>query len=206
MRFSDATVPAMRHLPNALTIARIAITPVLLGLLLSETLLGQFWAFGLFVAAAVSDYLDGKLARSYQVRSRLGQFLDPFADKILVLGTFACLAYLIPAVVPWWAVVLIALRDVGVTVLRSWAEAHGRSLRTTPVARAKTLVQLIYLILLLLLLACTKAPGALGRGAGAVLEGPVPFLVLLFVVGFTVVTGLLYAFRQEYTPPSQFHG
>lgn len=196
----------MRHVPNALTITRILLTPVMLVLLLSNTLVGQAWAFVLFVIAAVSDYLDGKIARSYKVRSRLGQFLDPLADKVLVLGTFTALAYLIPEVIPWWAVVLIASRDALVTLLRTWAESRGRSIRTLGIAKTKTLVQLIFLIIILLLLALSKAPGAVGRMAISLLSSPVPFILLLGVVFFTVITGLVYLFRQEYSSPAQLNG
>lgn len=196
----------MKFVPNAITITRILVTPVLLVLLLSDTLLGQVWALGLFIFAAISDYLDGKLARSLQVGSRLGQFLDPFADKILVLGTFVALIVLIPEVVPWWGVVLIALRDVGVTGLRTWAESHGRSLRTLPSARYKTAVQLVFLIAVLVLLVAEKIPGELGQQAVWLLRSDIPFVIFLFVVAFTVVTGILYALRQEYTSSIELNG
>ncbi len=183
----------MRHLPNALTIARIALTPVLLVLLLSGTFTGQLAALGLFVAAAISDYLDGKLARSFRARSRLGQFLDPFADKVLVLGTFICLAVLLPEQVPWWAVGIIAARDLLVTGLRTWVEARGRSLRTLPMAKTKTTVQLVFLMGMLMLLVLRRLPGALGRYAEQILEGPLPLLLLIGLVALTVLTGLWYA-------------
>src|SRR5690606_26877245 len=128
----------MKYVPNALTIARIIITPLMLVALLSNTFPGLVIALVLFIVAAISDYLDGKIARSYKVRSRLGTFLDPLADKVLVLGTFVALIFLVPQVVTWWAVALIAFRDLAVTLQRMWAEAHGRSLRTLPIAKAKT--------------------------------------------------------------------
>jgi len=180
------------YLPNALTIARIALTPVLLVLLLSGTFTGQLAALGLFVVAAFSDYLDGKLARSFRARSRLGQFLDPFADKVLVLGTFICLAILLPQQVPWWAVGVIAGRDVLVTGLRTWAEARGQSLRTLPLAKTKTTVQLVFLIGVLLLLVLRRLPGAWGMYARQTLEGPIPFWLLIGLVILTVLTGLWY--------------
>jgi CDP-diacylglycerol--glycerol-3-phosphate 3-phosphatidyltransferase len=192
---------SMKYLPNALTITRILLTPVVLVLLMSNTLWGQLWALGLFVFAAISDYLDGKLARSFQVRSRLGQFLDPFADKILVLGTFTVLAIMIPQIVPWWAVVLIAVRDFAITGIRTWAESRGISLRTMQVARTKTLVQLLFLIALLSLLIVTKIPGSTGRSARWLLYSEIPFVALVLVVAFTVITGVVYVMRQEYVSP-----
>lgn len=198
----------MKHVPNTLTIIRIVVTPVLLVLLLSGTFVGQLSALILFVLAAISDYLDGKLARVYKVGSRLGQFLDPFADKVLVLGTFAVLAYLLPTQVPWWGVALIALRDAGVTWLRSWAEARNRSLRTLGVAKAKTAVQLTFLITLLVFLAAEKMPGpAVVREVAAwVLNSPIVFVAMMLVVLFTLYTGVVYLFKQEYSSPVELDG
>lgn len=189
----------MKYVPNALTIARIVVTPVMLVLLFSETLLGMASALTLFVLAAVSDYLDGKIARQYKVGSRFGQFLDPLADKVLVLGTFVVLAILLPDAVPWWGVALIALRDAGVTGLRSWAESKGRSLRTLGVAKAKTGVQITYLILMLILLMARHVSGAIGTAAVTVLETWVPLVTFLLVVAFTVFTGIVYFLRLEYS-------
>ncbi len=196
----------IRYVPNALTIARILLTPVLLLLLWTNTLATLASALVLFILASISDYWDGRLARTYQVRTRLGQFLDPFADKVLVLGTFATLSVMEPQIVPWWAVLLIALRDVGVTALRSWAESHGRTLRTLSAAKWKTTFQLVFLIGMLLALTLTKIPGFIGSAAVRVLESGFPFALLLVVVGVTVGTGLLYAFRLEYTADTDLDG
>ena len=194
----------MRFVPNALTIARIVVTPVVLWLLLTGNLSGQIWALVLFVLAATSDYLDGRLARDFGVRSRLGQFLDPLADKILVVGTFAVLAIVMPDVVPWWAVAVILLRDIAVTVMRSWAESHGRSLRTSGAARAKTAAQLTFLIAMLLLLIATNVPGQVGTAAQAFIDTQIPYVLLLIVVVVTVLTGAMYFVRQDFSsaPPS----
>jgi CDP-diacylglycerol--glycerol-3-phosphate 3-phosphatidyltransferase len=180
------------------------VTPVLLVLLLSNTLPTLAGALVLFIIAAISDYLDGRLARTYQVRSRFGQFLDPFADKVLVLGTFITLSFMLPALVPWWAVLLIALRDVGITVLRSWAEANGRTLRTLKAAKWKTTFQLVYLIGMLLLLTLAKVPGIIGQTAVDALNSGLPIGLLIVVVLVTVGTGVLYATRMEYTATSEF--
>lgn len=193
----------MKYLPNALTIVRILLTPVLLWLLLIDTFWGYASGLGLFIVAAVSDYLDGKLARDYQVHSRLGQFLDPLADKILVLGTFGVLAYLMPGQVPWWGVVLIALRDFAVTGLRSWAESRGHSLRTLPLAKMKTTFQLTFLIATLTFLAAGALPmwTVIADAARWILGSPIIIISFLIVVVFTVATGVVYFVRQEYSNP-----
>ncbi len=198
----------MKHVPNALTIIRIIVTPVLLVLLLSGTFVGNLSALILFVLAAISDYLDGKLARVYKVGSRLGQFLDPIADKVLVLGTFAVLSYLLPTQVPWWGVLLIALRDAGVTWLRSWAESRNRSLRTLPIAKAKTAVQLTFLITLLVLLTAERLPGVdvVREAANWILNSPIIFIGMMLVVLFTLYTGIVYLFKQEYSSPVKLDG
>lgn len=196
----------MKHVPNVLTIGRILITPPLLLLLLSESLVGHTVGTVLFILAAISDYVDGKIARTYAVKSRLGQFLDPFADKVLVLGTFVVLIFTLPQVVSWWGVALVALRDLGVTLMRSWAEAHGRSLRTLQMARAKTAVQLTFLISTLLFMIAARVPGPVAGLARAFLEGWPALVFFWAVVAFTVLTGVLYLVRQEYTSPIKLNG
>lgn len=188
----------MRYIPNALSVARIVLTPVVLLLLTVPTLLAQSAAVMLFVAASASDYYDGKLARQMGARSRLGQFLDPLADKILVLGVFGMLAVLEPQAVPLWAVLVIAARDLLVTGLRSWAESQGRTLRTFRAAKAKTMSQLAFLFGMLVLRATTHLPGTLSGGARWLLhDSLVPYACLWIVVLLTVGTGALYVLHPQ---------
>lgn len=187
------TSAGLRYLPNLLTVGRILVTPLLLLLLTIPSQAGQASAVVLFFLASVSDYYDGVLARRYQVRSRLGQYLDPLADKILVLGTFGMLAIEEPSVVPWWAVAVIALRDVAVTALRSWIEAGGRTLHTYRIAKAKTMLQLAFLFGVLVLRTLTVSSPSLREPAVWLLrESPVPGVALAIVIGFTLATGALY--------------
>ncbi len=201
----------MKHLPNALTIGRIAVVPVFLVLLFSGTLAGQLVATVLFIAAAISDYWDGRLARQYGTGSRLGQFLDPLADKVLVLGAFFAFL-LLPADGEgnrlaeawwWWAVGLIALRDVAVTALRAWAERQGRPLETRYAAKLKTTVQLTFLIAVLVFLTASKLArfggwlGDLGALAAVALYSPATSVLLLVTVVLTLWTGALYFARRQ---------
>lgn len=202
----------MKYLPNVLTIFRIVATPFVLLLLLTDyffedRLWARLLALALFVFAAISDYWDGRLARTYGLRSRLGQFLDPLADKVLVLGTFVALALLLPDIVPWWAVGLIAFRDVMVTGLRSWAEAKGKTIHTSGLAKTKTTFQLTFIIATLLLLTLRLLPApleAVAAFADWFFETPFLYWLLVLVVFVTVLTGVLYFTKMEYTPSSEF--
>ena len=194
----------MKHLPNALTILRVVLTPVVLVGVWRGGFAWHLVAVVAFIVAAISDYWDGHFARLHATASRFGQFLDPLADKILVLGTFAVLAHVRPEVVPWWAVVLIAIRDIGVTVLRSVVEARGHSLRTLPMAKTKTALQLTFLIAVLVFMTVEHGigidgvVGMLAVAAGWLLTSPIVFLLLMALVAVTVGTGMLYVVQPQY--------
>lgn len=121
---------------NALTVARLLATPVFVALILAQ---GATWltvAVGVLVAG--SDGVDGWVARR-QGATRSGAFLDPLADKAVVLGAFFALAA--QGHLPWAPVVLIAAREVGMSVYRSYAGRRGVSVPARASAKAKTLVQ-----------------------------------------------------------------
>ena len=192
----------MKHLPNLLTISRIVLTPVFLVLILMGHFWEQFIAVIIFIVASISDWLDGKLARHYQVSSRLGKFLDPLADKILVLSAFIVLPFVLrdPWIVPWWGVTIIVIRDVLITGLRMYTESQGRSVVTLSLAKTKTAFQLTFLILALILLAASKSPWepVIGEYAGQILYSPFMFAFMLVVVALTAYTGYQYIrFRPQ---------
>jgi CDP-diacylglycerol---glycerol-3-phosphate 3-phosphatidyltransferase len=121
---------------NALTAARLLAAPAFVGLIVTE---GASWvtvAFG--VAVAGSDGVDGWLARRHGV-TRSGAFLDPLADKFVVLGAFVTLAA--QGRLPWLPVGLMAAREVGMSAYRSWAGRRGVSVPARPSAKLKTVVQ-----------------------------------------------------------------
>ncbi len=188
----------MHHVPNAITLSRIAALPVFLVFLFWDTLSGQAVALAIFVLAAVSDYYDGWLARKFGVRSRLGQFLDPIADKVLVLGTLTAMAILLPSIVPWWGLGLIALRDIYSTIVRLVARGRGQALRTIPMAKAKTTLQLVFIIVILVVLTCLHIPGQLQVAATWIMGSGLLFILFLLVVTVTGFTGIWYYLRAEY--------
>jgi cardiolipin synthase (CMP-forming) len=98
-------------IPNALSAARLAGVPVFLWLVLGlRSQAGDWWAVGVLIAAAASDWLDGKIARALNQQSRLGQMLDPAADRLYIVATILALA--IRSIIPWWLVGLLAAREV----------------------------------------------------------------------------------------------
>lgn len=136
------------NLPNILTLARIAAIPLLVVLLLFEGREAGFWAAAVFSAAAVTDWLDGWLARRWQIVTVLGKFLDPLADKLIVM---AALIMLIPhGRVPAWAVFLILAREMVVTGLRSIASSEGIVISASELGKTKTIFQMVAIIGLLL--------------------------------------------------------
>jgi CDP-diacylglycerol---glycerol-3-phosphate 3-phosphatidyltransferase len=142
------------NLPNALTLSRIFIVPLLVVVLLtpvSESWLGvpqYILGVTIFVAAALTDYFDGKIARSRQQVSKLGKLLDPIADKLLISAALISLVenHLAPA----WAVVIIVGREFAVTGLRSIAATEGVIISASRMGKFKMVAQVVTVGLLIL--------------------------------------------------------
>ncbi|MBV9094514.1 MAG: CDP-alcohol phosphatidyltransferase family protein [Streptosporangiaceae bacterium] len=102
-------------IPNAISAARLAGVPVFLWLVLGpRTAAADAWAVALLIAAGLSDWLDGKVARALNQSSRLGQVLDPAADRLYIAATVVALA--VRAIIPWWLVAVLAARELAVAV------------------------------------------------------------------------------------------
>jgi cardiolipin synthase len=98
-------------IPNGLSAARLAGVPVFLWLVLGlRSATGDYWAVGLLIVAGATDWLDGKIARALNQGSRLGQVLDPAADRLYIAATIVALA--VRAIIPWWLVAVLALREL----------------------------------------------------------------------------------------------
>ncbi len=114
--------------PNILSFIRLAGAPVFLWLLVVRE--ADLWAVAVLVVGGATDWLDGYLARSWHQRSRLGQVLDPMADRLYILATLLGLA--IREFVPWWLVVLLAARDL-VMAMTIWPALRRRGFASLPV-------------------------------------------------------------------------
>jgi CDP-diacylglycerol--glycerol-3-phosphate 3-phosphatidyltransferase len=128
------------NLPNSITLVRIALVPVFLVLAFRDTTAAAVGAFSVFLAASLSDFVDGYLARKHGTISRMGQFLDPLADKLLVGAALVVLVG--TRSFPLWAALLIGLREVAVQILRTQIVSGGGSLPASRVAKSKTFLQI----------------------------------------------------------------
>ncbi|HZU82020.1 MAG TPA: CDP-diacylglycerol--glycerol-3-phosphate 3-phosphatidyltransferase [Polyangiaceae bacterium] len=136
------------NLPNLLTMARIAAIPFFVWLLDTPTPERGFWACIVFTGAAITDVLDGYLARKLGVVSVLGKFLDPLADKLIVM---AALVWMVPmGRIAAWVVVLLLAREISITGLRSVAASEGVVISAGNEGKIKTALQMIGIVALVL--------------------------------------------------------
>ncbi len=143
--------PLLTSLPNILTYGRILAVPALVACLFFMQGDPARWsAFALFVAACVTDWLDGYLARAWEQQSTLGRMLDPIADKLLVATTLLMLTY-DRTIVDWhvWAAVIILCREILVSGLREFLAELNVKVHVTQLAKWKTSLQMIALAVLL---------------------------------------------------------
>ena len=164
---------------NVVTVARVMVSPVLFALITGSE--GSWVALALWVVLCASDGIDGYLARRYG-STRSGAFLDPLADKVLVLGAMFTLVG--RGVFPVLPVAIIAVREVAISLYRTFVGAKGVSIPATPVAKLKTVFQQL-------------AVGAALCPITAV-DGRWLWLTLLWVaVVLTVVSGAHYLLRAR---------
>ena len=144
------------NLPNIITLTRILACPVIFGLALAPGSGARLWAFGLFVAAGLSDVWDGYLARRYDMITNTGKLLDPIADKLLLVATFVPF-YLIShrgseldvipvwGPMPLWVIVVIFGRELFITLFRAYAAGRGVVIAAGKSGKRKALLQALFI-------------------------------------------------------------
>jgi len=145
---SSPAAPPILNLPNILTMTRIAAIPLLAVLLMSPSQPAGLWATVVFSLASITDWLDGYLARRMGIVTIFGKFLDPIADKLIVM---AALIMILPyGRVPAWMVLVILGREIIITGLRRIASSEGIVIQASDLGKFKTIFQLVAIIGLLL--------------------------------------------------------
>ncbi|MSN25680.1 MAG: CDP-diacylglycerol--glycerol-3-phosphate 3-phosphatidyltransferase [Geobacter sp.] len=136
------------NLPNILTMTRIAAIPLLAVLLLSPSRNSGFWAAAVFALASITDWLDGYLARRMGIVTVFGKFLDPIADKMIVM---AAMVMILPfGRVPAWMVLVILGREIIITGLRGIASSEGIVIQASDLGKFKTIFQIVAILGLIL--------------------------------------------------------
>lgn len=174
---------------TAVTVARIALIPIFVYFMYAGVVEGEdpaariapAIALVLFALAAITDSLDGYLARRHQRVTRLGQFLDPLADKLLVGAALVVLVTL--RGFPLWAAIVIVVREVAVSLLRILALRKGRSLPASVLGKVKTALQIpTVMIWLLPRMGWIEA---------------VQNVALVLTLGMTLLSGIAYALKAR---------
>ena len=141
------------NVPNVLTVLRFGLTVLFIFAIHAEGVTAKVWAVVYFTAAVVTDFLDGYIARKYQLITVFGKIMDPIADKFLTLSAFFIFSRM--HIIAGWMFVLICIREVGVTALRLIAVKRGVALAAEAAGKIKTVLQMaaVYLIMVLIILA-----------------------------------------------------
>jgi cardiolipin synthase (CMP-forming) len=164
-------------IPNLITLARILLVPVVVWAIAT----GQIrLAFLLFLAAGISDGVDGFLAKRFGMKTELGAYLDPLADKVLIVSIYVTLG--ITGVIPLWIVILVVSRDIMIVgaIILSWVIDRPVQIKPLVVSKANTAAQIVFACLVL---------GS--HGLGIDIE-PVLTMVMVLVAVLTLLSVALY--------------
>lgn len=168
------------NLPNKLTILRILIVPFFVWLLLVDFPYSSLWATLLFIAASITDLLDGYIARKYNLVTDFGKFADPIADKILVISACVCLVE--TGVLPAWSVLIIIFREFVVSGIRMSAAAKSIVIPADKLGKLKTVTQMLAIILLI---------------SGWLNYFYLPYILYYISVFLTFLSGIMYTIKAK---------
>lgn len=197
--YSRLTEFSWVNVPNALTVMRIGMAFAMFWIVLDPSLISAVTAGMIFAIAAITDFVDGQIARSTGAITTFGKILDPIADKILVLGAFAVLAYL--SIFNFWLVVPILIREVSITAFRIYFLTKGVAVAAEKSGKQKTAVQIIAIgviyanLLYIKHFATTFSPGQ-AYYIGTTLMYLMYFLIAA-AIWLTVYSGFLF-FRNNW--------
>ena len=141
-----------KNLPNILTVARILSIPLIIYFFFSAEPIYKIVSFILVFIFSLTDFFDGYYARTYNLVTGLGKYLDPLADKIFILSLFFCLHLYFNSFFPLWMIFVIIVRDIGVMLLRNIYYTNNLNFNTSILGKRKTLIQIIAIHIMLLLI------------------------------------------------------
>ncbi len=170
------------NLPNKLSLLRIFSIPLIVLLLALSASWCRWAALVVFMLACFTDFLDGHIARKQNIITDFGKFIDPVADKLLVLSTMIMLVS--RQQLPAWAVILILARELSVDGLRLIAVTNGKVIAAGPAGKLKTASQMLMIVILLFF----NFPAA---------SHPLTLILLIWVLVITVYSGVDYFLKNR---------
>ena len=191
------------NLPNKLTVSRFGLTILFLWALFSPFKYNDTLALIFFCLAGITDFLDGRIARSRNLITSFGILMDPLADKIMVCSAFIAFVESThrnpgaPVTVEAWMVIVIVARELAITGLRLLAASKNVVLAAERFGKHKTISQIVCVIALLVVDACEEWPAAL-KNFFAAWTPAFAEVMLWLTVGLTVCSGGIYLWRNRH--------
>lgn len=186
------------NLPNKLTMLRIILVPFfVLFMLIGDSPLFSLAALVIFAIASLTDMLDGKIARKYNLITNFGKLMDPLADKVLVMSAMIC--FVAKNIAPAWIVIVILAREFLVTSLRLIAVGEGVVIAADKWGKIKTVTQMAWIIWTVLW-RCIVGFGAFdfaAEQAGAVMGYILSDLLMYASLFFTLLSGFNYIYKNK---------
>lgn len=186
--------------PNQLTLLRILLTPVFVAFLFSQNPVLRQLSLIVFIVALLTDWYDGWVARKWGYVTRWGTFLDPLADKVVTSA--ALVSFVVLGLSPAWPVWLIVIRDIAITLLRSYAEFKGKPFDTSRFAKTKTFIQFVVIYYVLLLYIANESEyfrTNYGSALDSMLDPTLIAILMIATAVITVWTGVSYIIANRKT-------
>ena len=151
----------------------------------------KFWALVVFGIASLTDLLDGWSARKLNQESEFGKFIDPLADKVLVVSALTAILVLDPymEIFDFWMIFIIVGRDVMITVMRYVSIKRGKPLKTSRFGKIKTAFQMVSIVLIIMIYIIRKTEYD-------IIHVQVPYWIMLFITMLTLISGLRYLYSN----------
>lgn len=185
------------NLPNILTLFRIVLVFVFIKLFLTATQNSMLAACFVFALASITDYLDGYIARKYNLITGFGKIMDPIADKFLILTALYLFAG--ARLIPVWMFVVISIREISITVLRLFALKRKDVLAAENLGKIKTVSQIVVISVILIYVVLDKFDPAWTQAKGGFFSLWLPAINLLMyiVVGLTLISGMQFFINSK---------
>ena len=178
------------NLPNKLIITRILMVPAYVGLMYLDNPVSYWVVSFVFAATCLTDLLDGMIARKTNQISTFGKLMDPIADKLLVMSALVLLTF--QHKIPAWVTIIMLAREFIISGFRLVATGEGKIISADIFDKIKTVIQMLFILLAMLLLPYSNGYKPLGQNGA-----PIVSIVMYISLGITLLFGTLYVWKNR---------